>query len=178
MRPFRLAPVFALLGICAVSLTAVGCGGSDNDPPAPAVSPSPVATRSTFAGEYEGTWQVETARDGAVFERITLSGPAAVTVSADGTFTAVLANTTSFQYGVFTENSRTHTLRGTIRDSGYLSADVTVSETRNGTAVETTNSLTGSLVKPLVDGGRYRGTVGLTDSRVTIFGVLDVSRKN
>lgn len=179
MHLFRFAPVLALL--CAVALAPAGCGGSDSPTitVTPTPSASPAASRSVFAGEYRGTWQVETEPDDKVYGRTTISGPANISVAGDGTFTAVLENTTAFTYGVFTEKNKTHTLRGTMGDSGYFNATVTVSETVGNDVVETTDRVTGVMVKPLAGGdNRYRGTITLTHMQVAIYGTLDLAGGN
>lgn len=182
MRSFRLSPVSALLYAGMLSLAAAGCGGSDgttvNPSPSPSASVSPSGTRSAFAGQYAGSWRVETERDVKVNERITISGPATFTVADNGAFTAVLENQTAFTYGVFTDRTKTHTLRGTVQDSGFFLADVTIRETIRGEVVETTNTVAGSLVKPLnTASDQYRGTITLTHARVAISGVVDVFRR-
>ncbi|MBC8136025.1 MAG: hypothetical protein H8F28_09090 [Fibrella sp.] len=173
MRSFRFAPVLALS--CVFAFALAGCGGSDTVTPTPSGSP---ASRITFAGQYEGFWEAATEPDDKVNNRVTINGPATITVSDDGTFTAVLQNSTAYTYGVFTAKNKTHTLRGTVRESGYFTASVTVSETVNSEVVTTTNTVSGSLVKPINGGDRYRGTIALTNARVEIPGEIDLSRKN
>lgn len=174
MPSFRHTPVFALL--CVSLLSLAGCGGSDTPSPAPSASPS--ASRSTFAGQYEGSWEVVTEPDNKVNERITISGPATISVSDNGAFTATLQNNTIYTFGVFTTAKKTHTLRGNVRDSGYFTASVTVNETVSNEVVVKTNSISGSLVKPINGGNRYRGTIGLTNLQVEIPGTIDISLKN